>query len=374
MWKFSGMRDWIGLMKDRNSDLAQMYYAMLKRIREEEFNFDVIVCWGENAAVKAYAEDNGIQQIYLELASMRAPFPSALLMDPQGVNGSASTTDLSVLALEEVMNALPAPMIPVCLNEELSPGKQSSVLPQERYRAISTELRDFMGRPGPLALVPLQLADDANQLIYSDFADVESFAEAAIEPLLAAGFKIILKGHPSAAQRGGYVMNTQRRCLKRYADNGQVLTLDASAAATDYLPMLDAADIVVTNNSSVGFEAMLMGRMSVVLGRACYAPDGALPSLEIAIRSLSDMDLRIHYLDRSRLVTTYMLACSFPLVRNAGAALIRRARVWGRMDGQSAGNPDWVRMMVEQFAWTNWSQVDLLRAVTSRISVARAME
>ncbi len=366
MWKFQGMNDWVGLMRNPDSSIAQLYYAMLKRIKENEFDFDAIVCWGENAAVKSFAESHGIQQIYFELASMRAPFPSALLMDPRGVNGSASTTELSVTAVDEVVKSLSAPAIPVYLNEELSPGQQSSVIPQARYRPISTELREFLGMSGPLALVPLQLADDANQLIYSNFPDVDSFAAAAVEPLLEAGYRVILKGHPSAVQRGGYVMNVQRSCLRKYASNPRVLALDASAPATDYLPMLDAVDLVVTNNSSVGFEAMLMGRMSVVLGRACYAPDGALPSLETAIRSRFDDDLHMHWMHRSRLITTYMLACAFPLSRNLGVELVNRVRLWKGRAGQGAENPDWVRSMVESTAWSTWSNADILRRVTVR--------
>ncbi|RDL47612.1 hypothetical protein BLJAPNOD_05536 [Ensifer sp. M14] len=364
MWKFHGMTDWVELMRNPDSEIAKLYYSILKRIKETEFDFDVIVSWGENAAVKLFAEANGIQQVYVELASMRAPFPNALLVDPLGVNGSSSTTKLNMSALTDMMCDLPSAALPVLLNEELSPGQQSAVIPQARYRTMSSDVREFVARPGPVALVPLQLADDANQLIYSRFRDVESFAQAAVEPLLEAGYRVILKGHPSAVQRGGYVMNVQRNCLRKYSGNPSVLALEAGSPASDYLPMLDAVDLVVTNNSSVGFEAMLMGRLSVVLGLACYAPADALPSLSEAISSRLDMDTRAHWLQRSRLVTTYMLACAFPLCRRLGTELVQRAEMWSGFDNNGAHNEDWLREMVGNVSWSTWSQTELTRQMT----------
>lgn len=361
LWMFEGMNDWIALMRDPLSPHALQYASILRRIKTTEFDFDVIVSWGDNAAVRAIGEEFGIRTVYMELASMRPPFPRAVLMDPVGANGSASTVAWDVSVLDDVLTPLPQVLVPTFLNEELNPGQQSSAIPQARFGTVSTPLRNFIKGRRPIALVPLQIADDANQLLYSNYDSVDSFVTSTVEPLLAADFDVILKAHPHAELRGGYVMNAQRQALRRYADNPRVLLLEANAPASDYLPLLGLADLVVTNNSSVGFEAMILGRRVVVLGRACYAPVNALPPLDVAIDCLRDRDLDALWRRRSLVTVTYMLACAFPLSRRLGRELVTRADLWTRLPPVQENTKAWLSAMIEETAWTTWSQRDFLR-------------
>ncbi len=359
MWMGQGIKDWITLMTEPQSPLTQAYVDILRRIKETEFDFDVIVCWGESMPVREAAREFGAQVAFFELASMRAPFLKSLLIDPMGVNGSASIADMEIGQLREILKPLHLRLLPMLLNEEMAIGVQNTVIPNALFHPMGQAMRAFFDRPGRKALVPLQLADDANQILYSDFDTVEAFAAATVEPLLQAGFHVILKPHPHALLRGGYVMNEQRKVIEKYRKQSEILVLEENSDPNEYLPMLKAVDLVVTNNSSVGFEALMLETPVVVMGRACYAPKGGLPSLTEAIRCFVDAELDAQFKQNRRYIATYMLACAFPLQRRLGLELVKRLKIW--REHPQLEEFGWVREMLEGVAWDTWGQRDFLR-------------
>tara|TARA_R110001632_G_scaffold161205_2_gene279634 strand:+ start:599 stop:1957 length:1359 start_codon:yes stop_codon:yes gene_type:complete len=362
IWMGDGIDDWVSLMTDPGSAPVRNYVDILKRIKREVYDYDVIVLWGENAAVREVAREEGLQTAFFELASMRAPFPKSVLIDPVGVNGAASTAIMNINAMRATVSGLPVDLIPTFINEEFAKGRQNTRIPNAAFAPLSSDTRAFFEKEGLKALVPLQLADDANQLIYSDYNSVHSFAEAAIEPLLKAGFRVLLKPHPSAKQRGGYVMRQQKRCLEHYGDNENILVLSEEAGNEDYLSMLKAMDLVVTNNSSAGFEAMMMGTRVVVLGRASYAPKGAFPTLDEAIRSFSNTALQKRFDENYSTAITYMLACAFPLERSLGRELVERLKIWRKYEDINAF--EWLPEMFNTVGWSTWHQKDFLKQIT----------
>ncbi|ETX13480.1 hypothetical protein OCH239_10210 [Roseivivax halodurans JCM 10272] len=252
-WDGSGMQRWHELMRDPGAEISRFYTTLLTRLRAEAFTFEAVVLWGENAAVRQITEAEDLVRVHLELASFRAPFTPALLMDPEGVNGAASTTRLEVETLPEAPE-------PEALLKIVHPKGDP-----RRVRA---------GRKGPTALVPLQLADDANLQLYSYYDSPAAFLNEVIPPLLAAGMVIHLKPHPGVFARGGEVWVEQDRALAPWRGHAGVEILPAIEAPSALPARIQAADLVVGINSSVLFETTLLGGIAVPMGTACFAPPG----------------------------------------------------------------------------------------------------
>lgn len=361
LWMGQGMNDWVALMTQPSAPITEFYVSMLKRIHKEEFAFDVIVTWGENMAVREAARGLGANVVFFELASMRAPFLQSVLIDAAGVNGAASVPAMRIEDIKGIFQPLPLSVVPLLLNEEFADGKQNTVLPNALNVHMSGKLTSLVGGSRKVALVPLQLADDANQLLYSDFTTVDAFATAAIEPLIASGFQVILKPHPHARLRGGYVMGEQWKVMEKFGRFSEVTVLSEDDNSSEYLPLLRGVDLVVTNNSSAGFEAMMLDTPVVAMGRAAYAPIAGLPDLDQAIRSFSDHELAEHFQENRAHIVTYMLGCCFPLRRRLAEQLIKRVETWLQYDVKSRSCRE---RLAHSIGWDTWHQKDFMRAVT----------
>ncbi|WP_432257114.1 hypothetical protein [Limimaricola sp. AA108-03] len=363
LWMGEGLNDWISLMTDPEATITKSYVSLLERIKREEYNYDVIVCWGESMPAREAARKLGAKIVFFELASMRAPFLNSVLIDPVGVNGMASVAHMDISHIKSILSPLPLRLLPLLQNEEFARGVQNTVLPNALFHPLSQNVRAFLDRPGRKAFVPLQLADDANQLLYSKYRTVEEFASAAIEPLLRAGFGVIIKPHPHAKMRGGFVMREQKKILQKYMKYSEVLVLSEDDGQEEYLPMLKAVDLVVTNNSSAGFEALMLETPVVVMGQACYAPQSGLPTISEAIRCFVDQELDQAFLENRRYIASYMLACAFPLARRLGEELVKRLQLWNQFSDPSG--LEWLDSMMETCAWDTWHNKDFLRKSTA---------
>jgi hypothetical protein len=72
-----------------------------------------------------------------------------------------------------------------------------------------------------------------------------------------------------------------------FSHSGRVIWLD-DIGKEDYLSLLTKMNAVITINSSVGFEALLLGRVVTALGRAPYNISNRLPTLENILNSEID--------------------------------------------------------------------------------------
>ncbi len=341
-WGREGEALWEGLMTDPDAPPARLQRQMLLRLKREVFDYDAVVLWGGNAAVATVAEEHALPRLHLELASFRPPFPHALLIDPAGVNGGATTARTGIEAIARRMRPLPARALCDLM------VRSGAVLPPPAPPRGP-------GAP-PVALLPLQLSDDANLLFHSDLPSMGAFLEAAATPLLAAGWRVEIKPHPGAATRGGEVWEAQERCLAAWTGTPGVTLLPEAMPAADMLARARAADLVVSNNSSVAFEAMLLGTRAVVLGRACFAPYGALPGLEETIARHTDAEWSAYWDRRARLAATWLLASAFVPAGAAAGALY---------DWLSAGTPPADAFAgLEARAWRAWPGAEALRAAT----------
>jgi hypothetical protein len=357
LWLPNGIKDWLDLCSNPDAKITKFYMNLLSRIRKEQFCFDVIVSWGQNQAIQSFAEANSIQTVYFELASMRPPFPRALLMDPVGVNGAASSTFINIDQLINVIEKVPTSLLFSALNDEFHKQRQNSNLFNSAYYPVALPEFDIARK---VAIIPLQLADDANLLLYSDFKSIEDFTDGCVSLLSAHNWNIFIKPHPHARLRGGYVEHAQNKIIKRYQAASNIKILADEIGDNEYLSLISSVDLVVTNNSSVGFESLLCGTQCVTLGKSCYSIIGGLPTLDAFLESSPEEKSR--YKNYAEYITTYLLSCSFPLERKLAAELVARIRLWKELVPPNKGDGEtWIRRNVEALGWTNWHNNELMR-------------
>ena len=357
LWLPNGIKDWLDLSQNPEAIITKFYMGILDRIKREDFDFDVIVSWGQNQAVKTFAETNNIQTVYFELSSMRPPFPRALLMDPIGVNGAASSTYVDVADLHSFIDAPPVNVIFTALNDEFHQTKQNSNLFMSKFHPIDMPTFDSSK---PVALIPLQLADDANLLLYSDFNSIEEFTEHAITLLSEEGWNILIKPHPHAYLRGGYVEHAQQKVIKKYENVNNVRIMHNEVLDGEYLSLLSNVDLIVTNNSSVGFEGLLCGTQCVTLGRSCYSLKNGLPTISEYL--LSDDEAKAKYSTNASAIVTYMLSFMFPLERKIAHQLVSRIKLWKTLSPPPFGDSaQWVKQNLEQLGWSTWHDQNIAK-------------
>ncbi|SLN33120.1 hypothetical protein ROJ8625_01545 [Roseivivax jejudonensis] len=332
-WDAAGQSAWTALMQDPEAPLTRAYVALLELVRAERFAFDAVVLWGDNAAVRAVCTRAGLPRAHLELASFRAPFAPALLIDPEGVNGGASTARLGADAFQ------PHPALG-------APDRAAARVRPPALRPAPSP--PAAHGPAPVALVPLQLSDDANVLLYSPYSGPEAMLDAVLPRLLGAGFAVDLKPHPGARIRGGEVWDTQTRALARWRTAPGVTILPDPEPAEALPARLATADLVVGLNSSVLFETTLLGGIAVPLGAACFAPPGAHPDLDEALEAYADPAWRAAWHARAAGVAEILLATAFVPEEALVPALLRRLALW-RDPG--ARGP---RAALDALAWQDW--------------------
>lgn len=282
-WSRPAIETWRDLLA--GGPTADIYCAMLERVARL-FPFNAIVHWGENGAVARFAAERSIARVAMELGCTRKPFCETVVMDPFGTNGSAVVPKLDADDLCAIVdsNDMPASEALLAFSENLD------TLPYEqRFSRASFELPTRRGATrGPVAFFPLQLYDDANLLLFSPYSSLGEAAADIVPRLVAAGYTVIVKPHPAARHRpNGMLENTiARERLERWSE--KVIWLDDAQAANARI--IEISDLVVTVNSSVGFEALYFDKPVVVMGSAIYKPQGVFPDLSEAINEQYDRD------------------------------------------------------------------------------------
>lgn len=271
-WDRNSVAVWKDLMRGRGR-VTELETKLLERAYEV-FPFQTILTWGVNGAVAEFASIHGMRHVSLELGPTRNPFVETGHCDPFGVNG------------DSVLSRLPE-------------GFRLPQLESERW------LDKFVARNGieippvhdivkqaretgaKIALIPLQLADDANFLLhaeqYSSFVD---FLDEVVPPLQAAGWTCIIRPHPGGT-RAEYVKSDHDKCRQWQLaqDQTKVIWFDDAVTPAQQIGLLKHVDAVVSVNSSMAFEAMILGTAVVVTGRSSFALPGHMPELADLVAS-----------------------------------------------------------------------------------------
>ena len=275
-WSNGGQQLWVEHMRGTGGHVPA-YHSMLNRIRSE-FPFDAVLAWGTNRTLVEYTRKAEAVPLFSELGPLRPPFPFSGVLDSYGVNGDASVVRMNAASIRESVGRMvddyPSKLLTANIDIQASSKKI-----EERY-----------------VLIPLQTADDANLLIHNSGIDYEESLLEVAATASRLGTRPVVKTHPGAKSYK-HTNEAEQAFLARLKKIPNALVIDKSIDANEYLSLLKNADGVFTFNSSVGFEASLLGTPTCVLAKAGYAPAGSFAQAEdIYKRSMT----KAEWLDRMK--------------------------------------------------------------------------
>lgn len=272
-WHAGGIELWMQLMNGQG--VADDYVEVLRRIWRV-FPFDVIVHWGENGAITRFVKEKNISRVAMELGCTRTPFVSSVVMDPYGTNGAAIVPQLDIKDIEKIVDRKPLPAIHAALAHARDVEAFSAY--EDQFAFSSTGLSPVFLSQQKVAFLPLQLYDDANLLRFSPYETVADVVMDVVPKLVEHGFYVVVKPHPASKYRGRAHLENEmaRNALAPWMKS--IFWCGYDSCSNSQLMRL--ADVVITVNSSTGFEALYFDKPVVVLGDAVYKPKGLFPTLD----------------------------------------------------------------------------------------------
>ncbi|MBB3612595.1 hypothetical protein [Rhizobium sp. BK602] len=267
-WNKDSVAIWKDLMRGKGVAFEQQLILLDKSY--DVFPFRTVLTFGVNGAVAAYAKENNISHVSLELGPTRQPFVETGHCDPFGVNG------------DSVLSKLPSNFLLPKLESEdwLDTFVARSGINVPKIPEIVEQMMERGAKR--VALIPLQLADDANFLLHAEqYTSFRDFLVEVIPALVASGWACLIRPHPFA-NKSAYTEADNNLC-REWCDAQEsewIVWYDNELTQTEKLGLLAGVDAVVTVNSSVGFEAMLMGTTTVTMGRASFVLPAHMPTLE----------------------------------------------------------------------------------------------
>lgn len=254
----------------------------------------------------AYARANGLPTVFLELGNIEPK----LFADPEGVNAASrlaahpemldryEVDDDEIAAWRQALIARKraATIIPQARRiMKINPwfpadwfGALVLGIPQPlsmsvaqrvamRWRLTRRRLPPPVRPTEPYLFAPLQVSEDTNLLLFSKYDNRDLIAHAAAQAR-ARGLKLVVKPHP--AERDVALLEDIAALCAR---EGHLLT---SHNTTD---LIERSEEVITINSTVGLEAIAMGKPVSVLGESHYAGFSARQAAIYAIAHLLDV-------------------------------------------------------------------------------------
>ncbi len=220
------------------------YLALLNDVKPE-----CIVIWNgnklPNATVAMAAKALGVKQFYYENGLL----PGTSSLDPKGINFNASLSrDPSFYLNFDPHNAL-----------EFS---EPEIIPRADHKKRCAF--DCTNIPERYIFAPFQVPHDTQIASFSPWIDsMEMFYDEvikAVKSLNDPSLRVVFKEHPSWHKHYSHLY--EKDSIAIFANGNKTCDLIACAEA------------VVTINSTVGLEALLLNKSVLTLGQACYNIDG----------------------------------------------------------------------------------------------------
>lgn len=210
---------------------------------------DQLVIWNGHTGwvaniLRNIGRREGMPRYFLE----RSVFPDAVYVDPAGTNGNSELSRLSVedlILLDAPVSPRPAAMISKPRNEnQVQSLKNSGPWKDARL----------------LVFVPLQVQNDTNILLFSpDCERMSDFVQRVHDSYYAPDVAFIVRPHPEEILENLEIPELPG------------VYLDSSG---DLETWMEAADLIVTINSTVGLQGLLKGKPVVALGHGIYTGKG----------------------------------------------------------------------------------------------------
>ena len=286
-------------------------WHILERVFRQ-FEICGLVMWNGTALhchpLRVFARSHGLPTLYCELANI----DGYMFADPDGTNGAARIgTHPEMLdgyaVRDEEIEAWRAQYLAERMSGYVPPqglhrGKINFWFPLDwlgyvlfsvsrpdrtspvrkligKFQARSVRLPAAIPPPPRYVFLPLQVSADSNLLLYSDVDNLQAL-ELAGKRADALGCQLVVKPHPAETDHVllGKIAET---CSQR----GYLLTSFSTTA------LVLGAEEVVTINSTVGMEALLLDKPLTVLGRSLYARFTSRQAFVFALKHLVRIEL-----------------------------------------------------------------------------------
>ncbi|WP_417538178.1 hypothetical protein [Marinomonas sp.] len=208
-----------------------------------------VVIWNgrklPNVTIAMAAKSLGIKVFYFENGLL----PQTVTLDPKGVNFSSSLSQDPSFYLSfdpENKHAFSAPDI----------VPRSNIKKRQRFQSADL--------PDRFIFVPFQVPHDTQIVCYSSWIEsMEMLYDQVISSVKALNdpeLKVVFKEHPSWHKHYSSLYN--KDSIGQFANGNSTVEL------------MSKAEAVVTINSTVGMESLLLNQRVITLGDACYNIDG----------------------------------------------------------------------------------------------------
>lgn len=269
-WDSDAIMKWQQIM-DGKGDTFNRYCTLIKNLHKE-FPFDYIINWGTNKAVKQTAKELKAGFVNMELGCCRLPFCNTLVADPWGVNGSSVFSQSDITDFETITGRDKD-------SDLFNYGRENiSEIYSSHFTLAPSSLRTIIGKE-KIAFIPLQLYDDANLIQYSPYNEVINVLQDILPKLSEKGYFCIIKEHPASCFRKGSDDANQK--AKKYASQfDNVLWVGKEYKQVSNIFWFHISEVIITVNSSTGFESLFYDKPLIVLGDAVYKINNVFPTLE----------------------------------------------------------------------------------------------
>ncbi|MQP66381.1 hypothetical protein GE253_13640 [Niveispirillum sp. SYP-B3756] len=303
-WASAGLDIWAGLLTG-TGPICALYEELLDDVKQHIYDFDTILLWGDNGAVRRFAARHHIQVIHMELGPTRIPFKQTVMFDPEGTNGNAS---LSQLHIEDIRAAYDHPPLSTDVWRLTMGGGARPVSDDLIRLGLGTGNQKRPGeRTKKSILIPLQLSDDANVLLHSPYKSPLAMLQALLPKLQDKGVQVLIKPHPAATHRPLNV-TAQDKALRFARTFPNVTVTGPGITNDDATTLLRQVDGIVTLNSSVGFESLLFNKKLCVIGESPYKIKGVFPDFDSFINDDFDKE---QYDENIKYLVDYFLTSAF---------------------------------------------------------------
>jgi len=262
---------------------SDFYFSILDRIHKK-YAFDAVVLWSENGAVRRFCQANNLIALHGELGPTRPPFIETMYFDHAGTNGNAIVRHAALEGLGLKSYPVQTWLGPKSRFENNPDGIGIVDVP---YTAVPDEITASL--KFPYIFIPLQLADDLNTIKNSEFDGPLDFLEKVVPLFIDQGYHVVIKPHPGSLSRPFNLIEETKALIyaKQFEEN--VTIIDRAVTITRSLRIMSQSAFVCTINSSVGYEAMLLGKSPLILGDAMYDVGGVLKVSLDDIKNLENL-------------------------------------------------------------------------------------
>ena len=236
-----------------------------------EHNIDLVVVWnGTNLApalAVRLAKEFNIETLYFESGQ----FPNTLEIDSQGVNAASSLSRKKKYFFVKQVPSKEALAKIHGIEIETRDLRMDRLTNVVKKRQVQKQAE--IDLPNDFLFLPFQVYTDTQVLINSPNIDnmyeLVDICYGALEKFNQRNNKdywLVVKEHPSDFGRIDY-----SDLKKKYEDKNIIFVTDYDVA-----DLIEASQLVITINSSVGIEALLKYKPVITLGKANYNVEGVV--------------------------------------------------------------------------------------------------